>query len=82
YGRAKSIIDSNTDKLHMMAEAPIKYETIESDQIDDIMAGNTPRAPKGWLEDDRHGPPMPDVKTPTPDPGKADGAIGGPASLH
>jgi len=82
YGRAKSIIDSNEDKLHMMAEALIKYETIESDQIDDIMAGITPRAPKGWSEDERRGPPMPDVKTATPDPGKPDGAIGGPASLH
>jgi len=82
YGRAKSIVDANEDKLHMMAEALIKYETIESDQIDDIMAGITPRAPKGWSEDERRGPPMPDVKTATPDPGKADGAIGGPASLH
>jgi len=82
YGRAKSILDSNTDKLHMMAEALMKYETIESDQIDDIMAGITPRAPKGWSEDERRGSPKPDVKPTTPEPGKADGAIGGPASLH
>jgi cell division protease FtsH len=82
YGRAKSIIDSNLDKLHMMAEALIKYETIESEQIDDIMAGITPRAPKHWSEEDRRGPPKPDVKTATPEPGKADGAIGGPASQH
>ncbi len=82
YGKAKSILDSNMDRLHMMAEALIKYETIEADQIDDIMAGKTPRAPRGWSEDDRRGPPKADVKAPASDPGKADGAIGGPASLH
>ena len=83
YDRAKAIVDSNRDKLHMMAEALMKYETIESDQIDDIMSGITPRAPKGWSEDEqRRGSPKPDVKTTTPEPGKADGPIGGPASLH
>ena len=71
YDRAKSIVDSNRDKLHMMAEALMKYETIESDQIDDIMAGITPRAPKGWSEDERRGPPKPDVKTTTPEAGKS-----------
>jgi cell division protease FtsH len=35
-----------------MAEALLKYETIDADQIDDIMAGATPREPKGWSDDD------------------------------
>ncbi|MCP3869900.1 MAG: ATP-dependent zinc metalloprotease FtsH [Gammaproteobacteria bacterium] len=51
YDRAKSILVDNTDKLHVMAEALMKYETIDSDQIDDIMAGKTPRPPKDWTDD-------------------------------
>ena len=35
-----------------MADALVKYETIDSDQIDDIMSGKTPRTPKGWDDDD------------------------------
>ena len=36
------ILETNLDKLHAMAEALIKYETIADDQIKDIMAGRTP----------------------------------------
>ena len=35
-----------------MADALLKYETIDASQIDDIMAGATPREPKGWSNDD------------------------------
>ncbi len=45
YGRAKKILEDNIDKLHSMADALMEYETISSDQIDDIMAGAKPRAP-------------------------------------
>ena len=48
YARSEEILKGNQDKLHLMAEALIKYETIDSDQIDDIMEGKTPRPPKGW----------------------------------
>ena len=33
-----------------MADALLKYETIDAPQIDDIMAGATPREPKGWSD--------------------------------
>jgi len=79
YSRAQEILTANMDKLHLMAEALLKYETIESEQIDEIMAGKQPNPPKGWTEDDRRVPPA--VKTPE-DEGKIPGAIGGPASLH
>ena len=36
------------DKLHLMAEALIKYETIDTDQIKDIMTGKAPREPRDW----------------------------------
>jgi cell division protease FtsH len=48
YKRAHEILDTNLDKLHMMAEALIKYETLADDQIKDIMAGRAPRPPEGW----------------------------------
>jgi len=79
YNRAQEILTANMDKLHLMAEALLKYETIESEQIDDLMAGKRPNPPKGWTEDDRRAPPT--VKT-TEDEGEIPGAIGGPASLH
>ena len=50
YARAKDILESNLDKLHLMAEALIKYETLNSEQLDDVMAGLPPRAPKDWTE--------------------------------
>ncbi|MBE2295741.1 MAG: ATP-dependent zinc metalloprotease FtsH [Phycisphaerales bacterium] len=45
YRRAEQILRDNLGKLHAMAEALIKYETIDSEQIDDIMAGRPPREP-------------------------------------
>ncbi len=51
YNEAKRLLETNLDKLHMMAEALLNYETIDADQIDDIMAGAKPRAPKDWDQD-------------------------------
>jgi cell division protease FtsH len=48
YARAEIILKKNIDKLHLMADALMKYETIDSDQIDDIMTGKQPRDPEGW----------------------------------
>jgi cell division protease FtsH len=48
YKRAHEILDTNIDKLHAMAEALIKYETLADDQLKDIMAGRAPRPPDGW----------------------------------
>ncbi len=48
YNKAKDILEKNRDKLRTMAEALITYETLDSKQIADIMAGKKPRKPKGW----------------------------------
>jgi cell division protease FtsH len=48
YETARKLLVDNRDKLDVMAEALMKYETIDSPQLDDIMAGKTPRPPKGW----------------------------------
>ncbi len=52
YERTEQILKDNLDKLHNMTDALMTYETIDRDQIDDIMAGKTPREPKGWSDID------------------------------
>jgi cell division protease FtsH len=56
YQRAYKIIQTNMDKLKAMSEALIKYETIDEEQIKDIMEGREPRPPRDWD----------DTPTPTP----------------
>jgi cell division protease FtsH len=51
YGKAKEILLDNRDKLDMMAEALMQYETIDAAQIDAIMAGRRPEPPAGWGKD-------------------------------
>ena len=48
YSRATQILNDNREKLEEMAKALMKYETIDADQIKDIMEGKTPRPPKDW----------------------------------
>jgi len=51
YERAEKILKDNEDILHSMAEALIKYETIDKDQINDLMSRKPVREPKGWEDD-------------------------------
>jgi len=78
YTRAEEILKTNLDKLHAMAAALMKFETIDSDQIDDIMDGKPPRPPADW---DAPEPDSGDGGTPSADK-KSDGTIGGPAGQH
>ncbi len=85
YSTAKKILEENEEKLHLMADALMKYETIDSKQIDDIMEGREPRPPEGWTDE-----------TPPSDSGGGDGRkprsrkedkpkerpVGGPAEEH
>ncbi|MHA6495371.1 ATP-dependent zinc metalloprotease FtsH [Pseudomonas borbori] len=48
YATARRLLEENRDKLDAMAEALMKYETIDANQIDDIMNGRTPREPRDW----------------------------------
>ena len=48
YERARDILNKDIDKLHAMADALIKYETIDADQIKQIMDGKAVSAPKNW----------------------------------
>ncbi len=81
YERAANILNEYIDKLHAMADALMKFETIDSDQIKDIMEGRDPRPPAGWddsSDSDAGGGA-------TADEGKdasGDAPIGGPAGQH
>ena len=79
YATAKRILEENRDKLDAMADALIEYETIDSKQIDDIMAGRKPSEPSDWNDSHPGGGETADAK----EQGKSsDDPIGGPASEH
>lgn len=46
YALARKLIEENRDKVEAMAKALLELETIDAEQIDDIMAGRPPRPPK------------------------------------
>ena len=48
YKVARTLIEDNKEKMHAMAKALIEWETIDAEQIDDIIAGKQPRPPKDW----------------------------------
>ncbi len=52
HQRARGLVESNLDILHLMADALIRYETIDSGQIDQIMEGHEPDPPEDWNESD------------------------------
>ena len=80
YATAKQILVDNLDKLHLMAEALIQYETLNATQIDDIMEGREPSPPSDWDIDETEGP---SGDSPAPTDSKAgEGPIGGPAEEH
>ncbi|MEO7938445.1 MAG: cell division protein FtsH, partial [Burkholderiaceae bacterium] len=67
YSLARKLIEDNKDKMHIMAKALLEYETIDMEQLDDIMAGKQPRPPKDWTP-----------RTPAADGG---GGTGGPPAV-
>ena len=46
YARARKLIEDNRDKIEAMTAALLEWETIDADQINDIMEGKPPRPPK------------------------------------
>jgi cell division protease FtsH len=66
YTIARQLIETHQDKMHAMATALLEWETIDGDQIDDIMNGKPPRPPKDW----------------TPSPPKSGGTGGTPVSTE
>ncbi|WP_041598443.1 ATP-dependent zinc metalloprotease FtsH [Hahella chejuensis] len=82
YEHSRKLLVENMSKLHMMADALMKYETIDAEQIDAIMAGQEPRPPKGWGDSNppSGAQPVKDVEA-NANPPKG-GEIGGAAGSH
>ncbi len=68
YDRSRQLLVDNRDILDSMAKALMQYETIDSDQIDDLMERREVRTPRGWSDSDKSGG--------TPAPATADEAAG------
>ena len=76
YATAKQILEDNSDILHAMKAALMEYETLDAEQVDDLMARRPVRPPHDWRD-----PPAGDAsgdKSST----AADSTVGGPASEH
>ena len=78
YARSTQLLNDNIDKLHLMAEALLQYETIDANQINEIMEGRRPGPPADWDADSGRG----NGPKPTPPSGDASpaGKVGDPAA--
>jgi cell division protease FtsH len=79
YSKATKILVDNRDKLEIMTDALMEYETIDREQIDQIMAGAKPTPPAGWDDPGEGDIGVSDSGDPEPRPS---GPVGGPASEH
>jgi cell division protease FtsH len=75
HGKARDLLESHSQHLHLMADALMKYETLDKEQIDQVMQGREPDPPDDWQDSES------DVAS---RPGEADDsgdrtAVGGPA---
>jgi cell division protease FtsH len=77
YERAQKILEDNRDILEAMKDALMEYETIDADQVDDLMARRKVRPPREWNDDDfnSHLQDKDSGESPA-------GPIGGPANTH
>jgi len=82
YEAAKRILEAHVDELHAMADALMKYETIDRDQIDDIMNGRPPRPPQDWSNPSSPADGGAGTSAEAGDAGTDDGKLGRPASEH
>ena len=84
YQRSTRILKENEKRLHVMADALIRYETIDVEQIKDIMEGREPRPPQDWSDQSPPGGDSPAVEDDSDgeQSPSGSGSIGGPASLH
>jgi cell division protease FtsH len=77
HGKAKQLLDENIEKLHLMADALMRYETINTVQIDQVMEGREPDPPEGWQ--DSNGDSADGVEAKTDEEDKDRTSVGGPA---
>ena len=73
HGTAQTLLQAHLTQLHSMADALMKYESIDGDQITQIMAGLEPDPPEGWNDNE------PETKASSKDERDVKSPIGGPA---
>jgi cell division protease FtsH len=82
YARSKELLTANMDKLHIMAELLLQYETIDAHQINDIMAGREPGPPADWTKNPPTSSTPPPPPPPKSDAGQPIGKVGDPAAQN
>jgi len=83
YVKGTQLLEANRDKLEMMKDALMEYETIDLEQINDIMDGNIPRPPADWSDKDSNDEDTGQAEKKGKLKSKSkDSKIGGPASEH
>jgi len=65
YALARKLIENNRDKVEVMAKALLEWETLDAEQLDDIMAGKAPRPPKPSTSNQSPKPPQDATPAPT-----------------
>jgi cell division protease FtsH len=77
HAHSRRLLEENMDKLHLMADALMRYETIDTGQIDQIMEGREPDPPEGWQDGNGDDAGGGEVKAADPDADRT--SVGGPA---
>lgn len=78
YARAQKILEENRDILEAMKDALMEYETIDAEQVDDLMSRRKVRPPREWNDDDFNG----HMRDKDAGEEPSSGPIGGPANTH
>ena len=79
YARATKILEDHRDILEAMKDALMEYETIDADQVEDLMARRKVRPPREWNDDDFNSHLR---NKDAGDSGESSNPIGGPANTH
>ena len=82
YSKAEQILTENRDILEAMKDALMEYETIDNDQVDDLMARRKVRPPRDWHERDFDSNSNAKSGGEKPEAGSNVTPIGGPAGEH
>lgn len=83
YKKAEQLLQDNRDILEAMKNALMEYETIDAEQVDDLMARRKVRPPRDWHDGDFNGQAKgDDVSEKSVDEDKGSSPIGGPAQHH
>ncbi len=83
YSRAQKLLEENRDILEAMKDALMEYETLDAEQVNDLMARRKVRPPRDWHDSDYTGGGSADgVQEPETKPQDGDNPVGGPVNGH